>query len=586
MDQGLTEIGNEKANEGQHMNSINLKAKPFYLDEDDVRWVKDTIQKMSLKEKVGQLFFPLGASYNHFKLATLLKEIKPAGILFRTGKKRKIYRTHKFIQKRSEIPMFIAANLESGGDGIVFEGTCFARQMAVAAADEEETAYRLGLVAGREGKAVGCNLTFSPVVDIDMNFLNPITNIRTYGSDPERVIRMSKAFINGTRESGLAITMKHWPGDGVDQRDQHLLASCNSLSAEDWYDSFGKVYKELIDFGAEVVMAGHITLPALSKALLPGIKDQEIKPASLAPELNYKLLREKLNFNGVIISDATLMTGFNQAGKRKDLVPETIAAGCDIFLFNRDLEEDFGYMVEGLERGVLTEERLNDAVTRILALKASMKLHRRSNETSIPSEKSLKIIGCDEHKNWSRECAEKSITLVKDTQNLLPISPKQYKKVLYIVKGDAATLGRTSIPFGLYFYNLLKKEGFHVDLFKVKKVNYKFLTKPIKDFVKSYNIVIYCVSEQPYSNKGSNRLIWAPPLGFDCPSFIEDIPTVMISFGNPYHLYDAPMIKTLINAYTPSKIVQEEVMNLLLGRKEFKGKNPVDPFCGAWDTMF
>ena len=568
------------------MNSINLKAKPFYLDEDDIRWVKDTLQKMSPEEKIGQLFFPLGISYNRFKLASLLKEIKPSGILFRANKKRKIYKSHRFIQNNSEIPMFTAANMESGGDGIAFEGTCFARQMAVAATDEEEMAYRLGLVVGREGKAAGCNLTFSPVVDIDMNFLNPITNIRTYGSDVERVIRMSKAYINGVRESGLAITLKHWPGDGVDQRDHHLLTSCNSLSVENWYNSYGKVYKELIDFGAEIVMAGHITLPALSNALSLGIIDQEIKPASLAPELNYKLLREELNFNGVIISDATLMTGFNQAGKRKDLVPGTIAAGCDIFLFNRDLEEDFGYMVEGLERGVLTEDRLNDAVTRILALKASMKLHIRSNETLIQSKKSLKIIGCDEHKNWSRLCAEKSITLVKNTQNLLPISPKQYKKVLYIVKGDAATLGRASIPFGLHFYNLLKREGFHVHLFDAKKANNRFLKKPIKDFLNSYDIAIYCVSEQPYSNKGSNRLIWVPPLGFDCPSFIEDLPTIMVSFGNPYHLYDAPMIKTFINAYTPSKIVQEEVMNLLLGRKEFKGKNPVDPFCGVWDTVF
>jgi beta-N-acetylhexosaminidase len=568
------------------MDSINLRAKPFYLDEDAVRWVNDKLQRMSKKEKVGQLFFPLGISHNRFKLTTILNNIKPSGILFRANRKSKIYKTHRFLQNKSEIPMFIAANLESGGDGAVFEGTIFARQMAVAATGEEEMAYRLGLVAGKEGKAIGCNLTFSPVVDIDMNFLNPITNIRTYGSDTERVIRMSKAYINGVRESGLAIALKHWPGDGVDQRDHHLLASCNSLSVKDWYNSFGRVYKELIDFGAEIVMAGHITLPALSNALSPGIRDKDIKPASLAPELNYKLLREELNFNGVIISDATLMTGFNQAGKRKDLVPETIAAGCDIFLFNRDLEEDFGYMFEGLKRGVLTEDRLNDAVTRILALKATLKLHRRSNNTFLPSKKSLKIIGCEEHGNWARICAEKSITLVKDTQNLLPISPQQYKKVLYIAKGDAATLGRTSIPFGLHFYNLLRKEGFHVDLFKVEKVNYKFLTKPIKDFLKSYNIVIYCVSEQPYSNKGSNRLVWAPPLGFDCPSFVEDIPTIMISFGNPYHLYDAPMIKTLINAYTPSNIVQEEVMNLLLGRKEFKGKNPIDPFCGVWDTGF
>lgn len=119
--------------------------------------------------------------------------------------------------------MLLSANLEAGGNGIATDGTHFAKPMQAAATDNEEMAYKMGLVCGREGRAVGCNWTFSPIVDIDYNFRNPITNVRTFGSDPAKVARMAKAFMRGVQESGLAVSVKHFPGDGVDDRDQTLV---------------------------------------------------------------------------------------------------------------------------------------------------------------------------------------------------------------------------------------------------------------------------------------------------------------------------------------------------------------------------
>lgn len=220
--------------------------------------------------------------------------------------------------------------------------------MQVAATDDEEMAYRLGVISGREGRAVGCNWSFAPVIDIDYNFQNPITNTRTYGSDPERVLRMAGAYMKGIQENGLAVSIKHWPGDGVDGRDQHLLTSINNLSIEEWDKTFGKVYQGMIDSGARTVMAAHIMLPAYSRRFRPGIKDEDIMSATLAPEIYNSLLRGKLGFNGLVVTDATVMAGFTVAMERELAVPTSIAAGADMFLFTCDLEEDFQFMLNGV----------------------------------------------------------------------------------------------------------------------------------------------------------------------------------------------------------------------------------------------
>lgn len=161
----------------------------------------------------------------------------------------------------------------------------------------------------------------------------------------------------------------------MDERDQHLVTSINSLSCAEWDATFGQVYQAGIDAGALTVMAGHIMQPAYSRKLRPGIADKDILPASLAPELITDLLRDQLGFNGLVITDATAMAGMGIPMPRAQALPQAIAAGCDMFLFTRNLEEDFAYMKQGVAAGVITPERLHDALTRILGLKAALKLH-------------------------------------------------------------------------------------------------------------------------------------------------------------------------------------------------------------------
>lgn len=568
---------------------IDLKAKPFYLKDEDIKWVEEIINTMDLNEKIGQLFCPVGVTDDEEVLKTFVSKIKPGGMMYRPAKGEDIRRTHKVLQDNSKIPLLISANLEAGGNGIAADGTYFGKQMQVAATDDEEMAYKLGLASGREGRAAGCNWAFAPIVDIDMNFRNPITNVRTYGSDPERVLRMARQCMKGMNEAGVAVSIKHFPGDGVDERDQHLLSTVNSLSVEEWDKTFGMVYKGLIEDGAQTVMAGHILLPSYSKILNPELKDEEIMPATLSEELLNGLLREKLGFNGLIVTDATAMIGFNVAERREISVPKAIAAGCDMFLFNKNVEEDFNFMLKGIENGILSLERVDEAVTRILATKAALGLHKQKEEgTLVLEEESLKVLKCEEHETWAKECADKSVTLVKDTQKLLPITPEKYKRVRLYVLGDSEDGGfKEGEKVSDKVKEKLEKEGFEVDIFDNKKLDFREVFEGgIEELKAKYDLVIYVANIETASNQTTVRVDWIHLMAANAPWFVKDIPTMFISVANPYHLLDVPMIKTFINAYSSNEYVLDAVIEKVTGRSEFKGINPVDPFCNVWGARF
>lgn len=559
---------------------IDLTAKPFYLDHADIVWVEETLNAMTLKEKVGHLFCPIGLSAEQADLQALLDEFKPAGIMFRPGDAEEVQQVHQYLQQNSKVPMLIAANLESGGNGAVAEGTEFGSQMQVGATADPEMAAKLGAVVADEGRAVGCNWAFAPVIDLDYNVHNPITNTRTYGSDPELVGAMGKAYVEAVQARGMATSIKHFPGDGVDYRDQHLVLSVNTLKPQQWDETFGQVYQQSIDAGALTVMAGHIALPEYSKVLNPELSDQDIMPASLAPELLNDLLRGKLNFNGMIVSDATSMVGFTVMMKREQAVPLTIAAGCDLFLFNKDLKEDFGYMLKGIDTGLLSMARVDEAIIRTLATKAALGLHKRD----LAAELDLSLIGCDAHKQMAIECADKAVTLVKNNQDILPLSFEQHRRVLLIGLGDEADMFGHQTGTVEKVQNQLEAEGFKVTLYDTSQFTMRDMMQPVEEFIADYDVVVYAAQFKTASNKTTLRINWARPMGIDAPWFSQEIPTVFISFGNPYHLMDVPRVPTYINAYTANDITIQAVVNKLLGRSEFKGHSPVDAFVGQWDT--
>ena len=535
---------------------MDLKRKPFYLDDTAIEWVNNTLNGLTEDEKIGQLFFPIGFSTEKEYL-NHLRSIGIGGLFFRPGVAEEVQQTYEYMQRTSKVPLLTAANLEDGGNGSSIEGTAFGNQMAVAATNQTSDAYTLGKIASSEGKAVGVNFGFSPVVDLDLNFRNPITNVRTYGSDVERVIKNAKEYIQAFHDNGIMTSIKHFPGDGVDERDQHLLTSINSLSVDNWKKTFGKVYQELIDFGSKAVMVGHIAFPAYSG---------DEMPATLSPQLLQDLLRNELGFNGLTITDATPMVGFCSAMKRSEAVPYTIQAGCDMLLFNRVLEEDIQYMKDGLSKGILTKERLDEAVTRILATKASLGLHQTINHGTAKFE---------DFREEQLDLADRSITLVKDTQNMLPLSVEKHKRVLLQLLGSFDSNERVLEKVKAE----LEKRDFEITVYE-PEINF-FDLGTVTSFSNDYDAVLYVANIQNASNQTVTRVHWHTlfGLGNNLPWFTKEVPTMLLSFGNPYHLYDLPMVDTVINAYCNYDHFIEMAIKKVTGESSFKGVSPVNPFC-------
>ena len=562
---------------------IDLKARPFYLDDEAIAWVNATRDGMTVEEKAGQLFCVLFKEAKPEEFDYVHSILSPGGCMYRVIPTERTVAASNVLQARSRVPLLIAANLEKGGNGIVSEGTLVGAPMEIAATGEVAMAEKMAEACAREARAVGANWAFAPIIDIDSNFRNPITNTRTFGSDPKTVREMGAAYVRTVQGLGLAASIKHFPGDGQDERDQHLVTSINSMDCDTWMDTYGAAYKAGIEAGALTAMIGHIMQPAWSKRLNPHLKDEDILPGSLSPELLQGLLRGELGFNGLICTDATTMAGYTLAMSRRKAVPASIAAGCDMFLFARNLQEDYGFMLEGIRKGVITPERLDEAVTRILATKAALGLHKGA--PAADAEAAKEIVGCARHHAWAEECADKGITLVKEQHGVLPLSPAKYKRILfYTIEPPAG--GESSYrvtPACAKVKELLQKEGFEVDDFVPQPYGEGFTAK-YQEFVDKYDLIMYVANHSTKSNQTVVRIEWKQPMGADCGHYLNDIPTVFVSLENPYHLLDFPRVKTYINCYSNNDHCIHQVVEKLMGRSAFKGKSPVDAFCGKWDA--
>jgi beta-N-acetylhexosaminidase len=571
---------------------VDLKAKPFNLNDEQIRWVEDTIGSMTMDEKIGQLFINLTLQRDEESLRRLVSEYHIGGARWQGGTLEEVYEQNRYFQENSKIPLLIAANCEAGGNGAVSEGTFIATGAACGAVITDDTVRSMARVGAVEAKAVGCNWTFAPVCDVVSNWRNTIVNTRAFGDDPKLVADRSLAYMEEMNKEGIACAAKHFPGDGSEERDQHLVMGCNDLSVEEWDESFGYVYKTLIDAGLQSIMVGHICQPAYSRKLRPGIKDSEIKPATLAPELLQDLLREKLNFNGLIVTDASHMIGLTSAASRKDYIPGVVAAGCDMILFFNDPKEDIEYLREGISKGIVTKERLSDALHRILGMKAMLGL----NNYTFPDKEELNNVGCDKHHELAAKAADESITLVKDTQNLLPIDPTKKKNLrLYFIQSAPVTLLDGTDKAKAILVKELEDAGFNVTVYKdyyeyemegASKFNkFKVMNHESREeFRKNTDVVLFVTNMKGYAKENNVRISYGASHSGDNPWFVSEVPTACVSLSYTNHLYDLPMMKTYVNAYGDTKEYIHALVEKLTGRSQFKGKANDLVWCGRWET--
>ena len=272
-----------------------------------------THQALSVKEKIAQLFnlLLLGNDEKDFEL---IRQFKPGGFTrFYSADLRYEWEQMKTFEAALSIPPLVSADLEGSRQSFSF-GTPIPNQLALAAVNDVEATAQMTALLAQEGRGIGVNWSFTPVIDINKAFRSAIVGCRSFGSNVELIQAHAHAHVQAMQANGVAATLKHWPGEGYDDRDQHLVTTSNPLSLEDWRETYGHLYKSSIDAGVMSVMSAHIAFPAYIRSVVenPGVEAH--RPASISRLLNQQLLREEFGFNGVIVSDATEMGGLGAWG--------------------------------------------------------------------------------------------------------------------------------------------------------------------------------------------------------------------------------------------------------------------------------
>lgn len=547
----------------------HLRLAPFHLDDAGVAWVRAELARLTPEERVGQLFVHISMGSDPGEVARLAR-LQPAGVTRFHGPD--LQAEVGFLTRAQEavrLPMFVTADLEGSRMSLPF-GTEVPNPLALAAVDDVAATTAISRIMAEEAKAIGINWSFTPVIDINAAFRSPIVATRGFGSDVARIERHALAQIAAFQAEGVAATVKHWPGEGHDDRDQHLVTTVNPLSLEAWEATHGRLYRAAIAQGVMAVMSAHIAFPAFAAAMgAEGV--EQYRPASVSRHLNEGLLRQRLGFNGIIVSDATPMAGFGAWGPRAQMLPEVIENGCDIILFSDDPEGDHALIARAVAEGRISAARHEAALVRVLGMKAALGLHR-----GVP-ELRPEALGRPEARAVARAVTGRAPTLVKDVQGVLPLSPARTKRVLVVSGGIVSPLH--PLPFAFDLPQLLAREGFDVALHEPGK-----WIDP-----GGCDLVLYLFGEETLLTRGRVFLDWAKVMGGFGPAMQRvwhEVPVVMVSFGYPYLLYDAPRVPCMVNAYATMPSMQAAVLDCLMGRAAWNMDSPVDPFCGLPDAVF
>jgi beta-N-acetylhexosaminidase len=516
------------------------------------------LTNMTLEEKAGQVLCPIATPYTRDDVFKQIRENKIGCFFIGQGKLDTIQTLTANMQDAAEsIPVISCADLVTGLGSRIEGGTLFPWQMAIGAADNEEWAYICGKATARESRLAGIQWTLAPVCDLDINFRCASIYGRAYGEKPEHVLKMSRAFIKGVQEDNLmAAAAKHFPGDGLDDRDPHISLPCNHLTREQWFESYGKVWQEIINDGLYSIMPGHIGLPFIDSEGEPYYNI----PATFSSKILQGFLRKELGFSGVIISDAVGMAGAAGVCPGDELAVRSLNAGIDVVLFSNP-ERDRKAIVQAVQEGKLSEERLNDAVTRVLSLKQKLGLFNDESYTITDDEKKL----------WNETVAnisERSITILRDKNNTIPVSVPKNGKVLTIsIQYD--DVGMRGVTKNLDIVDEeLKQRGFTVTHLHNPKTN-----EISEEVSKGYDAVFFNINTPP--NYGTSRFNMKQFFILHSSFWPKLNNVIFTSFVDPYKIYDMNYVPNMINAYDNNPVSQKEVVKVWLGEKPAQGKNPV-----------
>ncbi len=544
-----------------------LKAAPFDLDDAGLDWVLSTLAGMSQDERVGQLFTFLFRGDDRAEADRLLA-LKPGGLtrpMGPDGAAEVAMMSH--LRRQTKVPLLISSDLEGSRMSLGF-ATQVPNPLALAAVDDLAASRDIATIMAEEARAIGINWSFTPVLDINVAWRSAIVATRGFGRDPERIARQALAQIAVFQANGVAATVKHWPGEGEDDRDQHLLTTINPLSRAEWEATHGRLYRAAIAAGVKAVMSAHIALPFHAAEM--GAEGVELyRPASVSRGLNIDLLRGELGFNGLIVSDATPMAGLGAWGPYEETLPEIINAGCDMILFAPDEAEAVRIVGRAVAEGRISPARLEEALLRILGLKASVGLHQGLEAPRVLAPRVAQ----------ARAVTARAPVLEKDVPGLFPLSVAVHRRVLVLTTGLSVPFAPHPLP--LEFSGLLRAEGF--DVTEV------VAGQGVAPDPWGFDLVLYVMAEETLLTRGRIFLDWLKIAGGFHHAMTRPwhkVPTALISFGFPYYLYDAPRMPTVVNAFATMPDMQAAVIDCMLGRKPWNRSSPVDAFCGLPDARY
>lgn len=326
-------------------------------------------------------------------------------------------KTVKLLKDKFGDELIISGDLECGSGSVISGQKTYPSFMALGEANDEGLAYNVGRAGGKAAYEAGFRWSLAPCADIVLNHNTPITSVRAAGSDVDRIVKICGAYMRGQQDSGIASTIKHFPGDGLSVYDQHLTTPENPLGIEEWRSTYGKIYKEMIDDGAMSIMPGHISFPAYDD---PYPENGLYPPASISYKLMTKLLKEELGFEGVIISDAVTMSGFCGFVNIYKACAMFLKNGGDVLLFQKYDESFIREMKKYLESGFLPIEILRERAYRVLCFMRELS-EKKPVGGNVVSEETL-----------CREVVEKSVKIVRDRGKILPFKIKDDKKILHV----------------------------------------------------------------------------------------------------------------------------------------------------------
>lgn len=525
-------------------------AYPFYVDSLQTNWVNNTYNQMSLEEKVGQLFIVAAYSNKNSQhesfIQNLVENEHIGGLIFMQDNAAKQAQLTNQYQSKAKIPLLIGMDAEWGLDMRLKQTHRYPWAMTMGAITNNDLIYQTGQAIAQHASRLGVLFNFAPVVDVNTNPNNPIIGNRSFGSDVENVSQKGIAYARGMQDMGVLASAKHFPGHGDTSQDSHktLPTVAHGLSRLQQVEL--APFKQLIDAGVASIMVAHLNVPALE----PNPKI----PSSLSKKIVTDLLKNKMGFNGLIVTDALNMAGVAKLYAPGEVDLKAFEAGNDILLFSQAVKTGKQKIIAAYQNGSISEERLSESVKKILAAKYFVGLHQF---TPIDTNDLYDDLNDANAKALNHALLENAITVVKN-QAILPIQNLN-QKIAYVAleEEDNDT-----------FYTYLQKYT------KVDKISVSNASQASK--LNAYDLVIIGVHKSnttPYKSykisTGSQQII---------KTISSQKPTIVSVFASPYALktLDTTNPKSIIVAYQNNQEAQQIVPQIIFGAIDAKGILPVD----------